>query len=99
MTGTPGSTSQTTQPDGSPVTQSAFRGFWVPMREQLGLPWLHFHDLRHVTASLMGKARIQAFVMQDVMRHATPGMTRLYTQTDLTQQREAVSAVEELLGL
>lgn len=89
-----------TRRDGSSVRLNSFReGCWLPLRERLGVPWLHFHDLRHVTASLMAAAGIPDAVRQDRMRHATPEMTRLYTQTDLSQQQEAAEAVERFLGL
>jgi integrase len=89
-----------TRLDGASVTFITFRRHvWVPLRERLDVPWLHFHDLRHVTASLMAKAGIPDAVRQDRMRHATARMTRLYTQTDLSQQQEAAEAVERLLGL
>ncbi len=88
-----------TQPDGRRISAWAFRKVWLPIRARLDMDWLHFHDLRHVTASLMAKGGVPDAVRQDVMRHATEKMTRLYTQTDLAQHRQAVTTVEGLLGL
>lgn len=71
---------------------------WNAIRSAAGLADLRFHDLRHVHASLMGKAGVHPSVMQERLGHSTPGMSiGLYTHNTASQQVAAAEAVEALI--
>lgn len=71
---------------------------WNPLRRRVGLPRLHFHDLRHVHASLMGKAHVHPAVMQARLGHSKASFSlAVYTSADIEQQAEAAAAVEALV--
>lgn len=70
---------------------------WVGIREEAGLPGLHFHDLRHVQASLMVRLKIHPRVAQDRLGHASSKTTmEIYSHSDAESQRHAAQAVEAL---
>ena len=41
-----------TEPKGAPLRGSNFRPIWNAATAKAGIPWLHFHDLRHVRGTL-----------------------------------------------
>lgn len=71
---------------------------WNAIRSAAALPSLRFHDLRHVHASLMGKAKVHPSVMQERLGHAHADMSiTRYTHVDASQQVDAALAVEGLI--
>lgn len=73
---------------------------WWPLRTRLALGDMHFHDLRHVHSSLMGKAKVHPSVMQARMGHTDAKLTlNVYTEADAEQQREAAAAIEGIVRL
>lgn len=56
------------------------------------------HDSRHTTASLLAALGVPPAVAADVLRHSKKATTlEVYTHSDLRQQREAASKLDELL--
>ncbi len=51
-------------PTGTEIGHSTFQSKWIRIRAQAGFPELHFHDLRHVHASLLVKAGVHPKVAQ-----------------------------------
>lgn len=86
--------------DGEAMNYSWFnRNVWYPLRKRLGIPSMHFHDLRHVHATLLAQANVHPSVAQRRLRHATVAMTMdVYTSVSGEQQRDAVAAVEALFA-
>jgi integrase len=86
-------------PDGLRLPYDWFRlHVWYPLRKRLGLAKMHFHDLRHVHATLLGMAKVHPYVAQRRLRHADIKTTLLYTDSPAEAQRDAVAAVEALLA-
>jgi integrase len=84
--------------NGVPVTASWFWWRFNAVRETLGLPWLHFHDLRHVNATMLARAGVHPKVAQERLGHANPATTmRIYTHVSAEQQSEAADALETLM--
>lgn len=72
--------------------------WWWPLRDKLGRPELHFHDLRHVQATLMARAGVHPRVMQARLGHASSAITmEVYTHVSAEDQRPAAEAVAQLL--
>lgn len=46
----------------------------------VGAPSLTLHDLRHLKGMVLSDAGLPDAIIQDALRHATPGMTRRYTR-------------------
>lgn len=86
------------QDTGRPWTTARYWWKWNAIREAAGLPSMHFHDLRHVRATLLARAGVHPRVMQDALGHASPVISlQVYTHTNAGQQVEAAAAVETLL--
>lgn len=82
---------------GRPWKRPAFWWKWNAIRHAAGLPTLRFHDLRHVQATLLGKAGVSVKVAQARMGHADGGMTMHYTHLIDGADRDAAEAVDALL--
>ncbi len=70
--------------------------------DDLGLPRMRYHDLRHTAASLMLAASVPPRTVMEMMGHRNLAVTMLiYGHTNLRHQREAVGVVapEERLEL
>lgn len=58
-----------------------------------GMPWLHFHDLRHSTASEMVNAGVDLFTIGAVLGHKDPRSTARYSHLSTDKQAEAIAKV------
>lgn len=84
--------------DGNTVKAPWFWWRWNAVREAAGVPWLHFHDSRHVSATLLARAGVHIKVAQERMGHASITTTaRIYTHVGDDQRAEAADALERLL--
>lgn len=52
---------------------------WRRIRQEAGLNDVHFHDLRHTTASWMGMAGVNAFTLMQILGHTSIATTQKYT--------------------
>lgn len=94
-----------TDADGTMMQEQRFNaGAWKRTREAVGLPTdrksgYHFHDLRHVHATLLGKAGVHPTVAQRRLGHASVETTiGIYTDTMPGNEQElAAEAVEALI--
>ena len=67
--------------------------------DDLGLPRMRYHDLRHTAASLMLAASVPPRTVMEMMGHRNLAVTMLiYGHTNLRHQREAVSVVDRVLA-
>lgn len=67
--------------------------------EAASLPRIRFHDLRHTAATLMLARGVHPKVAGDMLGHSTIAVTMdLYSHVSPTMQREAVDALDTLLG-
>lgn len=79
---------------GEAWTPGMLRYRWNPIAKAAGHEGLHFHDLRHINSTLMGKAGIHTGVMQKRLGHAKIEQTMDYTHFDVSDQQGAVATVE-----
>ena len=85
--------------DGHPVKAPWFWWRFNAVREAMGLPWLHFHDLRHVNATMLARAGVHPKVASVRLGHSNDAITmRVYTHVNAQQQIEAAEALERLFG-
>lgn len=85
-------------PEGHRLRHGNFWNAWVEIRDAAGLKGLHFHDLRHVSATLLVSLHIHPRVTQERLGHATSKTTlEIYSHVDSEAQREAADAIDALL--
>ncbi|WP_240437095.1 tyrosine-type recombinase/integrase [Streptomyces sporangiiformans] len=86
------------QPDGSPLRP---QGILTELRrrgEELGLPRIGVHDLRHTAATIMISSRVPLAVVSKTLRHSTLSTTvNLYGHLLPHAARDAVTAIDEAL--
>jgi integrase len=72
---------------------------FAPLCEQLGLPRIRLHDLRHTVATLLFKNRIPAKVVQEMLGHSNISVTLdIYSHVLPDMQTEAAESLDDLLG-
>ena len=65
----------------------AHLGGWKKACEEVGLPELRFHDLRHTAASLMVNRGVDLYVVGNVLGHSSAETTKRYAHLVLDRQR------------
>lgn len=84
--------------EGKKMRQSKFWGIWDEIRTAAGQPTMHFHDLRHVHATLCARVGAHPSVTQARVGHSRARTTlEIYTHVQADDQAPAAAAVEELL--
>ncbi|MFA1701661.1 tyrosine recombinase XerC [Mycobacterium intracellulare] len=58
-----------------------FRGPWDAARAAIGLPQLHFHDLRHAAGVMAAQTGATTREVMDRLGHTSPGMAMRYQHT------------------
>lgn len=59
-------------------------------RETVGMQHIHYHDLRHSTASLLINMGVPLEVIRDILGHSTVKTTERYSHLLIDRQREAL---------
>lgn len=59
----------------------------------VGMPWLHFHDIRHSTASAMVNAGVDLYTVGAVLGHKDPRSTARYAHLSTDRQEAAIALV------
>ncbi|MFG2003435.1 tyrosine-type recombinase/integrase [Spirillospora sp. NPDC048911] len=77
-------------PRGGPLRRSGFRRVWNKVREDVGLPDLHFHDLRHVGNTLAAGTGASLKELMARMGHASVRAALIYQHA--AQDRDHVIA-------
>lgn len=83
---------------GMPMDPATAWRVWSDMLARAGIEHRRLHDSRHTTATLLRALGVAPEVVQQVLRHAHVTMQATYVHTDLSQQRRAAAALDELLG-
>jgi integrase len=85
---------------GNPVEASNLRRrSFEPLLARAGLDRMRFHDLRHSAATLLLGEGIHPKIVSERLGHSRVGVTLdLYSHVTPTMQRQAVDAMEALLG-
>jgi integrase len=84
---------------GSQLKQANFhRQVWGPLRDRLGLPEMHFHDLRHVNSTLMARTGAHPSLIQRRMGHSDARLSQeVYTDLHVEDQDALAEGLEAML--
>lgn len=84
---------------GTPIRYDNFRfRYWDSLTKAAGLPHLHFHSLRHFTATTLLAAGIPSKAVSELLGHSTTRTTIEVYQSVLTETKhEIVSVIEQLI--
>ena len=80
-----------------PGTQRVGYG-WQYAREQIGMPELRLHWLRHWAATVWAEVGTPEPLRRSILGHTQPGMTGTYTHPDLVKAQPYAAKVSELAG-
>jgi len=86
-----------TTPDGEHLDYSNWlHRIWYPAREQAGLKWLQFHDLRRANATGLIHEGVDLKTAQTRLGHTDPRLTlAIYAQATIEADRAAADALGE----
>ena len=85
-----------TSPMGTPLRHSSFyRRAWLPAVAKVGLPGIHFHDLRHAGNTLTADAGASLRELMDRMGHSSTCAVLIYQHPSGERQRKLADAVGE----
>lgn len=62
-------------------------------RNKAGMPWLHFHDLRHSAASAMINAGVDLYTVGAVLGHKSAASTKRYSHLATSSLRAALGKI------
>jgi integrase len=72
---------------------------WTRLNQRAGVPQVRFHDLRHTAATLLLGRGVHPKIVSEMLGHSTVAITLdLYSHVTPTMQREAASAMDDLLS-
>ena len=88
-----------TRADGRHVIPNRISRAFKCLREELDLPPVRFHDLRHTYASIMLRGGVHLKVVQDILGHSTITLTAdTYSHVAPSMQRMAAETFESELA-
>ncbi len=67
-------------------------------KARAGLPWLHFHDLRHTFASHLLSNGTDITVIRDLLGHKSLTMTLRYSHLSRDKKQDAVQKLPAIIG-
>ncbi len=83
-----------TSPDGAPMRHSNFyRRAWLPALAAVGLPSVHFHDLRHTGNQFSADAGANLRELMEHMGHDSTRAALIYLHTSAERQRTIADQV------
>jgi integrase len=71
---------------------------WERIRKAAGLEDVTLHDLRRTAGSFMAQAGVPIQVIQQVLGHSHPGVTRLYARLASENERKALETLADALS-
>ena len=83
---------------GKPIDPNAFDAAWRGARSHVGLPHLHFHDLRHSGLTLAAQAGATIAELMHRAGHATPRMAMRYQHATLERDQALAERLNELVN-
>lgn len=86
-----------TNPQGGPVTIEDRRKWWDEARAQANLPDLHFHDLRHLAATLAAQHGASIAELQARLGHATVSAAMRYQHATLDRDKSVSAKIDSSL--
>ena len=88
-----------TNPGGGHVNPNALSRVFKMLREELGLPPVRFHDLRHTHASILLRQGTHLKVVQERLGHSTIAITGdIYSHVVPGLQKAAARSFEDAMG-
>jgi integrase len=75
------------------LSRSTLEKRWRKVRDAVHLNHLHFHDLRHTTASEMINAKIDLYTVGKVLGHKSPQSTQRYAHLQTGTLAAALAVV------
>jgi integrase len=75
--------------------QMSWRSAWRSLTKEAGFPGLRFHDLRHSFITLMAEHGVPLPVVQSMVGHMSPQITRHYTHISNEAARRAVELLDQ----
>lgn len=85
--------------DGAPLDPAPDSRAWDALLKNAGVPDVRLHDARHVTASLLNRARVDQATRMAILGHSSPAMTQHYTDVDLAQLGAGLTSMSAFLTL
>ncbi|WP_021596240.1 tyrosine-type recombinase/integrase [Actinomadura welshii] len=82
-------------PRGGPLRRSGFRRIWNKVRADVGLPDLHFHDLRHVGNTLAATTGASLKELMSRMGHASSRAALIYQHASQDRDKVIAAALGE----
>jgi integrase len=83
---------------GNPMNSSNLRVIFNRLLNEVGLPKIRFHDLRHTAASLMLNHNIPVIVVSNMLGHSKPSVTLdIYAHLYHESQSEAAQLIDNLV--
>jgi integrase len=84
---------------GTPFEPDNIRRSWHPLREELGLGDLPFHDLRHTCVTLLLDEGVPPHIVQAIAGHANLKVTMdIYAHTNLDTMRAGIQRLDDSLN-
>lgn len=75
------------------IRRSTFARIFERARAKAGLPHIHFHDLRHSTASELANAGVDLYTIGQVLGHKDPRSTKRYAHLSTETKAAALAKV------
>ncbi|MGJ6966166.1 tyrosine-type recombinase/integrase [Streptosporangium sp. G11] len=82
-----------TGPNGGPLKHSGFRRTWDRTRKTVGLPGLHFHDLRHIGNTLAASAGASLKELMSRMGHSSTQAALIYQHASRDRDKVIAKAL------
>ena len=85
-------------PLGGRLRRKNFRKFWVRARDSVGLPDLHFHDLRHTGNTMAAAQGASLRELMERMGHTSSRAALIYQHATRERDEEIAAAMGKLLS-
>jgi integrase len=82
---------------GGPLREAVWQQEWVRARETVGLPDLHFHDLRHVAATLAAETGAGVKEIMYRIGHSSPQAALRYQHASQRRERSIADGISRLI--
>lgn len=83
---------------GQPIRRSNFNAAWQRARETVGLPHLHFHDLRHTGNTLAAATGASTKELMARMGHASPRAALIYQHAIRERDHAIAQALDDMIN-
>lgn len=75
------------------ISTEVVENAWQRLRARSGIEDVRLHDLRHTVGTFASQAGVNAFIVRDVLRHASTAMTNRYVNFDADPVRDVSDRV------